>query len=107
MNWVLKRKYFFNLIQKKIKNVYDGITLLNIRYLKLYINKSKPGTFWYVLLNSHLFFLLRAFLYFFGVLFILFIFSMYKVFKQHESLFVFLYIIWFFSSLFYIEFIRV
>jgi hypothetical protein len=90
-----------------MKNVYDGITLLNIRHLKLYINNSKPGPFWYVLLNSHLFFLSQAFIYFFGVLFILFIFSMYKLFKQHESLFVFLYIIWFFSSLFYIEFLRV
>jgi hypothetical protein len=107
MNWALKRKYLFILIQKKIKNVYDRITLLNMRHLKLYINKSKPGTFWYVLLNSHLFFLLRAFTYFFGVLFILLIFSIYKLFKQHESLFVFLYIIWFFSSLFYIEFLRV
>ena len=106
MNWVLKLKNFIFLIKKKIQNSYDEITLY-LRYLKLYINESEPGTFWYVLLNSHIFFLVRAFIYFFGVVFTLFFFSIYKIFKRHESLFVFIYIIWFFSSLFYIEFIRV
>ena len=111
MNWVLKLKNFSSSIKKKFKSsykiIYEDITFLNLQYLKSYINESEPGTFWYVLLNSNIFFLLRAFIYFIGVLFILFLFSFYKLFKRHESLFVFIYIVWFFSSLFYIEFLRV
>jgi hypothetical protein len=90
-----------------MKKIYEATTLVFRQYLKSCIHESGPGTFWYVFLNSHFFFLLRGFTYFFGVVLILSLFSLYKLFKQHESLFVFIYIIWFFSSLFYIEFIRV
>jgi hypothetical protein len=107
MSWVLKLKSSLSFTKKKYKDIYNKLTLGNLQYFKLYINESEPGTFWYVLLNSNLFFLVRVFIYFFGVLSILILFSFYKTFKQHESLFVFIYIIWFFSSLFYIEFLRV
>jgi len=79
----------------------------NIKLLKYHLQEPDPGTLWYSWLYSHYRYLYKAWLYFIGVIFTFFLFSIYRFIKQHESLIVFVYIFWFFSSLFYIEFIRV
>jgi len=90
-------------------NFYKKIELIRfyMRDFKYQLEDPEPGTFIYIFLYSDFYFWLRIFFYIISVSFILFIFAIYKFIKEHESLIVFIYIIWFFSSLFYIEFIRV
>jgi len=90
----------------KLKYKIDLIQY-NIKVLKYHLKEPDPGTLWYSWLYSYYRYLYKAWLYFIGVLFIFFLFVIYRFIKQHESLIVFVYIFWFFSSLFYIEFIRV
>lgn len=91
------------------KNINDNLKLIqyNIKLLKYHIKEPDPGTLWYSWLYSHYRYLVKIWFYFIGVLIIFVIFIIYRFIKQHESLVVFIYIFWFFSSLFYIEFIRV
>lgn len=92
----------FNDFKDKIK-----LIKYNIKLLKYHLKEPDPGTLWYSWLYSRYRFLCKVWLYFIGVLFIFFLFIIYRFIKQHESLVVFIYIYWFFLSLFYIEFIRV
>ena len=87
----------------------DKIELIkyNIKLLKYHLKEPDPGTLWYSWLYSRYRFLGKVWLYFIGVLFIFFLFIIYRFIKQHDSLVGFIYIYWFFLSLFYIEFIRV
>jgi hypothetical protein len=78
-----------------------------IQYFKYQLEDSEPGTFVYIFLHSNFYHWSRIFFYIVSVSFILMLFAIYKFVKERESLIVFIYIIWFFSSLFYIEFIRV
>jgi hypothetical protein len=79
----------------------------NIKLLRYHIKEPDPGTLWYSWIYSRYCYLGKAWIYFICVLITFFIFIIYRFIKQHESLVVFIYIFWFFSSLFYIEFIRV
>lgn len=92
----------FNDFKEKIE-----LIKYNIKLLKYHLKEPDPGTLWYSWLYSRYRFLGNVWLYFIGVLFIFFLFIIYRFIKQHESLVVFIYIYWFFLSLFYIEFIRV
>ena len=92
----------FNDFKEKIE-----LIKYNIKLLKYHLKEPDPGTLWYSWLYSRSRFLGKVWLYFIGVLFIFFLFIIYRFIKQHESLVVFIYIYWFFLSLFYIEFIRV
>jgi hypothetical protein len=78
-----------------------------IKRFKYQLEDLEPGTFVYIFLHSNFYRWSRIFLYIISVSLILILFAIYKFVKEHESLIVFIYIIWFFSSLFYIEFIRV
>ena len=83
----------------------------NIKILKYHFKEPDPGTLWYCLRyclrTSPLLLKLRLFIYLLGIIFTLFLFSIFRFIYKHESLVVFIYIVWFFSSIFYIEFIRV
>ena len=79
----------------------------NIKLAKYHIKDPEPGTLWYCIIDCRSYFLFRVVIYGIGVIAIFFLFSIYRFIKEHESLVVFIYIIWFFSSLFYIEFLRV
>ena len=94
---------------KFYKKLKDNVELINynIKLIKYHIKDPEPGTLWYSLIDCRSYFLFRVLIYAFGVFLILFFFTIYRLVKEHESLVVFIYIIWFFSSLFYIEFIRV
>jgi len=80
-------------------------------YYKFLYNQNlkdpEPGTFCYFMSISIFFFKIRLYLLLFGVIFILFIFWIWRLINKYESLVVFIYIVWFCFSLFYIEFIRV
>jgi hypothetical protein len=91
-----------NNFQEKIKLIH-----YNIQLWKYHIKEPVQWTLWYWILRCRSLYRYRIFIYFVGVSFILFLFGIYRFIKEHESLIVFIYIIWFFSSLFYIEFIRV
>merc|ERR1711920_732996 len=71
-----------------------------IKLIKYHIKDPEPGTLWYSLIDCRSYFLFRVLIYGLGVILILFFFSIYRFIKEHESLVVFVYIIWFFSSLF-------
>jgi hypothetical protein len=88
--------------RKKMKLIH-----FRIEDFKYQLEDPEPGTFIYIFLHSNFYRWLRIFFYIISVSFILIIFTIYKFIKEHESLIVFIYIIWFFFSLFYIEFIRV
>jgi hypothetical protein len=92
----------FNDFQDKVKLIN-----YNIQIWKYHIKEPGIGTLWYWVIRSRSYFRLRIFIYLIGLILILFLFSIYRFIKEHESLIVFIYIIWFFSSLFYIEFIIV
>ena len=87
------------------------IVLYNVKLFKYHLYDPDPGTFWYCLRywidTSYSYFVLKAFIYFIGVLCTFFIFIIYRFIKEHESLVLFIYIVWFCSSLFYIEFIMI
>jgi len=92
----------FNALKERIELIQ-----YNIKLLKYHLKEPDPGTLWYSWLYSYYLFIIKAWLYFISLLLIFFIFIIYRFIKQHESLIVFIYIYWFFLSLFYIEFIRV
>lgn len=95
-------KKIFNDFQEKVKLIKN-----NIKILKYHLKEPDPGTLWYFLRDSRFLLKLRLFSYLIGVIFILFLFSIFRFIYEHESLVVFIYILWFCSSIFYIEFIRV
>ena len=95
-------KKTFNDFQEKVKLIKN-----NIKILKYHLKEPDPGTLWYSLRDSRFLLKLRLFSYLIGVIFILFFFSIFRFIYEHESLVVFIYILWFCSSIFYIEFIRV
>ena len=95
-------KKIFNDFQEKVKLIKN-----NIKILKYHLKEPDPGTLWYCLRDSRFLLKLRLFSYLIGVIFILFLFSIFRFIYEHESLVVFIYIVWFCSSIFYIEFIRV
>lgn len=90
------------------RNLKEKVELIhyNIKLIKYHLKDPDPGTLWYSLIDCRSYFLFRVLIYGFGVILILILFSTYRFLKEHESLVVFVYIIWFFSSLFYIEFLR-
>ena len=90
-------------------NLQEGIKLIryNIIVFQYHLKEPELGTIWYLVLTSHFYFRLRVFIYLIGVILILFIFNICRYVKKYISLVVFIYIVWFCSSLFYIEFIRV
>ena len=90
------------------KNLKEKVELINynIKLIKYHIKDPEPGTLWYSFIDCRSYFIFRVLIYGFGVTLILIFFSIYRFIKEHESLVVFVYIIWFFSSLFYIEFLR-
>lgn len=90
------------IFKKKVKLIIDYI-----KTLKYHLKEPDPGTLWYCLRDSRFLIKLRSLGYLIGVIFILFLFSIFRFIYEHESLVVFSYIVWFCSSLFYIEFIRV
>ena len=92
----------FNHLKEKLE-----LIKYNIKLVRYHLKEPDPGTLWYSWLYSRSRFLYKIWLYFIGVLFFFFLFIIYRFIKQHESLVVFVYIYWFFLSLFYIEFIRV
>lgn len=96
-------------IKKRLNNLQEKIKLIkyNIELIRYHIKEPEPGTVWYCTIESRSYFILRALIYCVGVTCILGLFTIYRFIKEHESLVVFSYIVWFFSSLFYIEFIRV
>merc|ERR1712224_428500 len=79
----------------------------NFKLFKYKLKKPKFGTFWYCVKESRFYFKLRILIYIISVIliFILFIFA--RFLREYQSLVFFIYLIWFFCSLFYIEFIRV
>ena len=95
-------KKIFNDFQEKVKLIKN-----NIKILKYHLKEPDPGTLWYCLRDSRFLLKLRLFGYLIGVIFILFLFSIFRFIYEHESLVVFIYIVWFCFSIFYIEFIRV
>ena len=94
---------------KFYKKLKDNVEIINynIKLIKYHIKDPEPGTLWYSLIDCRSYFIIRVLIYAFGVFLILFFFIIYRFIKEHESLIVFIYIIWFFSSLFYIEFLRI
>lgn len=92
----------FNDLKKKVQ-----LIKCNIKILKYHYKEPDPGTIWYFFRDSRFLLRIRLFFYLIGIIFILFLFSIYRFLYEHESLVVFIYIVWFCFSLFYIEFIRV
>jgi hypothetical protein len=66
-----------------------------------------PGTIFFFFEYSPFLNYMRAFLFYWTTLFLLISFIIYRFVPEHESLVILLYIITFFSSLFYIGFIRI
>lgn len=70
-----------------------------------------PGTFWYCLQywieTSYCYFVFKAFFYFVGVFITFVLFILYRFIQEHESLILFIYLICFCSSLFYVKFIMI
>ena len=93
---------FYNNLKEKVE-----LIKYNIKLIKYHIKDPEPGTLWYSIVDCRSYFLVRVLIYGIGVILIFFLFSIYRFLREHESLVVFVYIIWFFSSLFYIEFLRV
>jgi len=79
----------------------------NIKLLKYHMNKPEPGTLWYSMVRSRYLFFIKVYIYIFGTILIFFIFIIGKFLRRYQSLVLFIYLCWFFFSLFYIEFIRV
>jgi hypothetical protein len=98
-----------DLIKKKIDHFKEFLDLLiyNFKILKYHIKEPFPGTHWYFFKRSRLYFRIQAVIWIILVIIVFFIFNTCRLIKKYESLLVFIYIIWFFSSLFYIEFIRI
>ena len=96
-------------LKKKLFRLKKKLELIkhNTKLIKYHINKPEPGTIWYWMVRSRYLFFMKVYIYFFGVIFIFFIFIICKYLRRYQSLAFFIYLCWFFSSLFYIEFIRV
>ena len=93
---------FYNNLKEKVE-----LFQYNIKLIKYHLKDPDPGTLWYCIIDCRSYFIFRVVIYGIGAMIILFFFGIYRFIKEHESLVVFVYIIWFFSSLFYIEFLRV
>lgn len=96
-------------LKNKLYQLKANLELIeyNIKLLKYHINKPEPGTLWYWVVRSRYLFCIKVYIYIFGVIFIFFIFTICKFLRRYQSFVLFIYLCWFFSSLFYIEFIRV
>jgi len=106
--------YFFNrLVVNKVKKKINyfkellDLVIYNYKILRYHIKEPFPGTHWYFMKRSRFYFRIQALIWIILVIFVFLIFNICRFFTRYESLVVFIYIIWFFSSLFYIEFIRV
>jgi len=94
--------YNVHKIKEKVELYY-----YNIQLLKRHITNPEFGTVWYWTIGSRSYFFIKVFIYLFIVLGIFFLFIIGRTLRKYQSLVLFIYICWFFSSLFYIEFIRV
>jgi hypothetical protein len=70
-----------NNFQEKIKLIH-----YNIQLWKYHIKEPDQWTLWYWILRSRSLYRFRIFIYFVGVIFILFLFGIYRFIKEHESL---------------------
>ena len=94
--------YNVHKIKEKVKFFYYDLKLL-----KHHIKEPEFGTIWYWILGSRSYFFIKVIIFFFIALATFFLFIIGRILRKYQSLVLFVYICWFFSSLFYIEFIRV
>jgi hypothetical protein len=95
------------MIKRKYRQYLKLKQLINYNIALFEEDGPMPGTIFFFFEYSSFLNYIRAFFFYCIILFLLILFIIYRFLPENESFVILLYIIVFFSSLFYIEFIRI